>query len=599
MSASSASIDGSGCTLRIQSLLIAAIAVLVCIVPTQADTSTSTSKSDPVADDLRSYFDDWETQGTGLGPCCFDDGTCDDIPPPICLIVGGNPASIIGEGSCFVPGTCAQPGACCLPTGLCTPGAEADGEDCVAMGGVYAGPDTTCSTTVCPFPQCPSGGSCFVENGTEGCNDTSCCNLVCNTDPFCCAVEWDLTCANLATAQCDTPSACGLPDAGDCGANNGTPGCNDLNCCSAVCAKDPFCCETQWDLMCISEAVATCGIPTGACCFGSSCDVLTPEFCTSVGGIFIGIDAGCFPSTCTGACCLLDGTCVTTTAPGCAGFFQGSDSNCLTTACPEPGACCLPSGACFQDSSVLGDDCNAAGGLYQGPDTACGFVACPNDACPGQGACLVGGFTPGCQNEACCGTVCSLDSFCCNVEWDDICAADARDTPACTIQRFPACATLAGLCTSANGTPGCSDFDCCTTVCEADPFCCDTEWDAICVANAAQTIECGYTGSACCAPDGTCIEGFGFAGCESIGGTLLLETSCELAGCVPCPWDCTPAPFGNGVVNVDDLVKAITAFGSSDPDCDNAPINGDGTFGNGVINIDDVIGIINMFGDCP
>ena len=67
---------------------------------------------------------------------------------------------------------------------------------------------------------------------------------------------------------------------------------------------------------------------------------------------------------------------------------------------------------------------------------------------------------------------------------------------------------------------------------------------------------------------------------------------------VPCPWDCSP-PGGNGAVNIDDLLNVINAFGTSDPACDNAPDNGDGTFGNGTINIDDLLGVINNFGACP
>jgi len=72
---------------------------------------------------------------------------------------------------------------------------------------------------------------------------------------------------------------------------------------------------------------------------------------------------------------------------------------------------------------------------------------------------------------------------------------------------------------------------------------------------------------------------------------------------VPCPWDCAPdngdGTFGNGVINIDDLLEVINAFGGPGGPCDNAPDNGDGTFGNGVINIDDLLGVINAFGPCP
>ncbi|MEM7230348.1 MAG: lamin tail domain-containing protein [Planctomycetota bacterium] len=71
----------------------------------------------------------------------------------------------------------------------------------------------------------------------------------------------------------------------------------------------------------------------------------------------------------------------------------------------------------------------------------------------------------------------------------------------------------------------------------------------------------------------------------------------------PCPWDCAPdngdGTFGNGVINIDDLLGVINSFGQPGGPCDNAPDNGDGTFGNGIINIDDILGIINNFGVCP
>ena len=548
---------------------------------------------------LRDYFEDMETMGTGLGPCCFDDGGCDDLPPPICLIVGGNPASIIGEGSCFVPGTCPQPGACCLPDGSCFQGAEADGEDCVAAGGFYPGPNTSCAQVICPFPQCPSVGSCFAAHANGGCDSVQCCNLVCNNDFFCCNTEWDAICVNIATMVCDTPGSCGDASAGDCGAINNSPGCNDVACCSAVCAADSFCCDETWDSLCVDSAAELCGIPTGACCAFNSCVVTTAQNCAFIGGEFIGIDVLCLDTTCDGACCLPDGMCTRGPALECAGVgvFQGIGTNCLNTACPEPGACCLPDGICLQDSTVNGDDCLAAGGMYQGPDTRCGFLPCPNEACPGNGPCLAPNFTPGCSNPDCCGTVCSIDPFCCEASWDNVCADLALDTFGC--RDTTACFTLAGSCTSPNGTPGCSDFDCCNVVCELDPFCCSTDWDQFCVDAAAQTIECGYEGSVCCAPNGSCLVGFGAASCAGIGGTLVPETMCEDAGCVPCPWDCVPAPFGNGVINIDDLFNTVNNFGSSDGVCDNAPDNGDGTFGNGVINIDDILGVINNFGLCP
>jgi hypothetical protein len=70
-----------------------------------------------------------------------------------------------------------------------------------------------------------------------------------------------------------------------------------------------------------------------------------------------------------------------------------------------------------------------------------------------------------------------------------------------------------------------------------------------------------------------------------------------------CPADC--APFdqarnaGNGIVNIDDLLAVINAFGTTDPLVDVAPENEDLTVGNGAVNIDDLLHVINSFGACP
>ena len=55
--------------------------------------------------------------------------------------------------------------------------------------------------------------------------------------------------------------SCGLPTSGDCCVDNGTPGCDDLECCLLVCTGDPFCCDVAWDGICAGEA---CG-PGGLC----------------------------------------------------------------------------------------------------------------------------------------------------------------------------------------------------------------------------------------------------------------------------------------------------------------------------------------------
>jgi hypothetical protein len=66
-----------------------------------------------------------------------------------------------------------------------------------------------------------------------------------------------------AQAQSQPP---GLPPCGNCLTGPG-PGCQVAACQAAVCALDPFCCDTAWDNICVGEAATTC---SGVSCTGSA-----------------------------------------------------------------------------------------------------------------------------------------------------------------------------------------------------------------------------------------------------------------------------------------------------------------------------------------
>ena len=52
---------------------------------------------------------------------------------------------------------------------------------------------------------------------------------------------------------------CGDPAQGSCAEANGTAGCDDSACCEIVCAIDDICCEEEWDSFCVDLAFANCG----------------------------------------------------------------------------------------------------------------------------------------------------------------------------------------------------------------------------------------------------------------------------------------------------------------------------------------------------
>ena len=70
------------------------------------------------------------------------------------------------------------------------------------------------------------------------------------------------------------------------------------------------------------------------------------------------------------------------------------------------------------------------------------------------------------------------------------------------------CTPEAGPCDQANGTPGCDDSECCNSVCDLDPYCCDVAWDELCagpndrVPGASCVAQCNGPGQPCIgAPD--------------------------------------------------------------------------------------------------
>ena len=66
---------------------------------------------------------------------------------------------------------------------------------------------------------------------------------------------------NIEAWQVAEPFNCGDKGAGSCFKANGTPACDNLECCEAVCAIDPICCSTEWDHVCVGEADDLCSKP--------------------------------------------------------------------------------------------------------------------------------------------------------------------------------------------------------------------------------------------------------------------------------------------------------------------------------------------------
>ena len=109
-----------------------------------------------------------------------------------------------------------------------------------------------------------------------------------------------------------------------------------------------------------------------------------------------------------------------------------------------------------------------------------GTATPPNAAAP---SCCSGRLDPGCSDVAVEACVCALDAYCCEERWDELCASEVDDF------NCGACSDSVSCCTADDG-PGCSVGRIEQCVCDDDPYCCNTAWDATCVGKIT-SLGCG------------------------------------------------------------------------------------------------------------
>lgn len=102
----------------------------------------------------------------------------------------------------------------------------------------------------CSHSPCTQGG--FL---TAGCGPNDCVSWICNADPFCCAVSWDSVCVGEVGSVCALRCDCGTI----CTTGNAFYP-SACTCTADVYSQDPYCGETAWDNICVSEAVDWCHI---------------------------------------------------------------------------------------------------------------------------------------------------------------------------------------------------------------------------------------------------------------------------------------------------------------------------------------------------
>lgn len=524
-----------------------------------------------------------------LGPCnqasfspsCKDKSCCEkvcQIDPYCCEIIWDGQCADRSNQLCIQCGSLLS-GSCCLKHGspfcndetCCETVCEYDPFCCT---GVWDEVCVTLASLVCPSLACPCGtnpASCFTAHSLPGCSNALCCQGVCEVDSFCCLVTWDVLCANLAVSQCGTDGAC-VPGTGSCTVPHFTPGCDSpASCCSIVCAFLPECCTVAWDFICVDAAFNSCqncGSPSAGSCYAS------------------GGSPGCADSACCEAVCAVDSFC-------CSISWDGSCADSAFSICGDPNLACASSyGAkrnCFMASPGRGcRDTTCCTRICAEVDPFCceiewdaicaqqasyfctltgntyGIGSCFAVHCCGSGA---GCVTPcsGCSDRGCAAAVCAYLPACCTAQWDASCVEIAL---AICINK-ESCPS-SGACNTAHRSPGCNDASCCNAVCSFDPHCCVTEWDQACVIGTA--TYCRPGNGAFCPCDGGCFAPKTSPGCN--------DKSCCAAVCFVDPDCCQTQWDGQCASLARDLCCGIGLCGDPcnksclvvhpEPNCDNA-----------------------------
>lgn len=421
------------------------------------------------------------------GVCAQDPSCCNDRWDAQCVSLARVTCLPFATWRCPCAGSCfeAHKNGGCSDATCCAVTCRTDPTCCVVEW------DAECASLArglcCGLPGCGNGcnGSCLIVHDTPYCDDPACCATVCAQDPYCCISGWDAFCAAYALERC--AQGCGVSTAGSCFVPRPTGGCDIGECCIAVCQQDVFCCEESWDTVCVEMAIKACpdAFPTcddgaGNCCEGHLAPACSdPDCCAAV----CATDPVCCESS-------WDGTCANEARTLCrdlCGVECGDDcaSSCCTPhdnpACNDA-ACCTA--VCAQDPiccEVRWDFACAtsARGLCGGPTGACPAPQCGDR---GAGNCCAPHDSAACANEDCCDAVCQQDPICCTVTWDIQCANIATTVKSCDCGEPLQCGSPdAGSCVKPHPTPFCSEFTCCSVVCKIDPNCCTLAWDQSCV----------------------------------------------------------------------------------------------------------------------
>ena len=503
------------------------------------------------------------------GVCGMNAVDCVDYEPA--LVKEGCPSSDTCNDEVCRDAVCLLDDWCCtswdsLCASCATEGVGFDGMDCTGaldacameFAGVY---ECTCDQgwtgAVCDedvneclsFP-CENGGACENNPGSYTCD---------------CPAGWTgMNCLEPA-AECEEAGVCGVGKVCEdlapeivSGCPNGD-GCSDTVCRDAVCALDPFCCS-DWDESCgncgtygVGYGGMDCSAAVGACAvsFGPGFQCACPEGWT---GETCDVDINeCLDDPCANGSCVNE--------PGsfsceCDGGWEGALCDQNINECLEPGICnhgacndeladagyahCTTGTGCdvqvCRDAVAAKDNYCATGWDGSCADCAMGKVTafadctsisteCFDPGQPGSSCtCMDGWVGDDCAenvNECLAGALCENGGACVDVEPDSSAWLSCQE---------PQSDGAGGL------LAGCAASDECTSaVCAEDPYCCDTAWDAECIALAESDAGLSCSSEAVCG-DGFCAFNEDGSWCPEDCGELA-QDCCSDVGGVSCSDD--------------------------------------------------------------
>jgi hypothetical protein len=158
---------------------------------------------------------------------------------------------------------------------------------------------------------------------------------------------------------------------------------------------------------------------------------------------------------------------------------EGNPGGGMSCATGQPGICAAGTTACSGGSvQCQANNSPQTEQCGDGLDNDCDGQT--DEGCCAHSLCTTGGpLTASC--DSCVATVCANDPFCCNSGWDGLCVSQVATE--CNSTQCSSCphATCSIGGTAQPFTAGCDGGICVTAVCAADPYCCDTDWDQLCV----------------------------------------------------------------------------------------------------------------------